>query len=699
MNSSILPIQPVNLRLFEQRYQQIQDTINNGTHHQLIQDVTLAIDDVFQSQLLVLLDIRAYAHAMEGHYQLACADAEQMIKHAPFLSSGYVRQGIVLSMYGRQAKAIEKFDYALQLANISSGNNIEQQEDIKRLNACKTAAILLNESRVDFIARLPVEIVNNIITLLPKSSKVSCIHVARIWAQRTLDCASAWKTFSADGNRVDNQVAAKTEHIAGHIEKLRINTSNKMVRSKYIQCMRNGLFKRLHSLTLTGCCTENLRPSAFALSTALWQTRTTLRCFEIHIDDDFNKITLADILLVCDRVTDLTYITHNTLVDVRDQDLSALHNESLPLLSLEIKSSNITKQTVKTVLQRYTQLRRLVINGCDSSAIDPIDQYATSNLEILGFNSRNIPKLASSQQQHQQQQYYAYQQSISSTGMRKIYAMNNDQRRIVHISTFFPIIYKNRKTLETVSVCLSDLTRDEAQEIISTYDDFRLENVVDITFWSTPRMQRLLLQSIPDTITTLKHVTIRYSEDASDIYRALLRLPPLETLRILSVDTTGLEKQCIIELFEQYAQLSESSCGSSLKTVSLWHGDLVDDTVLNVLGDIKTLHHVTLWDLHSVTTQGLHDLMKKLHNQLTCIDIKAMSAVTDNVISELGGSKTLTTIGLDGLPKVTNRGIRALVDKRSTIPKLSSLTITNCSLVTEECIQYANHKIDEVART
>ena len=280
MNSSILPIQPTNLPLFEQRYRHIQNTINNGTHHQLIQDVTMAIDDVFQSQLLVLLDIRAYAHAMEGHYQLACTDAEQMIEYAPHLPAGYVRQGIVFSMYGRQTKAIEKFDYALLIANNSSNNNNnntstqhaqqQQQEDIKRLIACKNEAISLNDRRVDFIARLPVEIVNSIITLLPKSSKVSCMRVARIWAQRTLDCASAWKTLSASGNRIDNQVAAKTECIAGHIEKLRIDTPNKIVRSKYIQCMRNGLFKRLRSLTMTGSNRNDIDYTQYKLYLLTW---------------------------------------------------------------------------------------------------------------------------------------------------------------------------------------------------------------------------------------------------------------------------------------------------------------------------------------------------------------------------------------------------------------------------------------------
>ncbi|KAI9268002.1 hypothetical protein BDA99DRAFT_504586 [Phascolomyces articulosus] len=718
MNKSILPIQPTHLGLFEQRFQQIQNTLNNGTHHQLIQDVTTAIDDVFQSQLLVLLDIRAYAHAMQGHYKLACTDAQQMIEYAPRVPTGYIRQGIIYSMYGRQTQAIEIFDRCLELPvvnyisdrklNKDSGQQqLQNENDMERLLACKNEAILLNQKRVDFIAQLPIEIINDIIPLLPKSTKVSCMRVSKIYCYRTLNCAGAWKTLSANESREDSQIAVMMESISGHIEKLRINTPNKAVCSKYLQCMRNGLFKRIRSLTMTGCCTGDLRSSAFVLSTALWQARSTLRYFEIHIDDDFNKVTLTDILLVCSNITDLTYIAHNTLVDLRDQDLIGLHNENLPLASLEVKSSNITKQTVKTILQRYIQLRRLVINGCDSSVIDSIDQYATENLEILGYNTRNVPTLQSQQQQQLSLppspplDDYTQNQDIKqmdvTRGLRKIIAMNNDQGRMVHTSTFFPIIYKNRKSIETISISLTDLIRDEVQDINSAYPDFRLNRLTDITFWPTPRLQRLLLQSIPSTITTLKHVTIRYSEDASDIYRMLLRLPPLETLRILSVDTTGLEKQCLVELFERYAQLSESSHGSvSLKTVSLWHGDLVDDTVLSVLGDIKTLHHVTLWDLHSVTTQGLQDLMKKLYNQLTCIDIKAMSAVTDIVVAELGGSDTLTTIGLDGLPKVTNQGIRALIDKKVSNPKLSSLTITNCSSVTDECIQYVKHKVDAV---
>ena len=191
---SVSSLELINLTLFGQIIQQIQNTIIESKYHQLIHDASAAIDQVLRTELLVLLDIRCNAYALQGHFELACIDAQQMIKCAPQLAAGYVRQGAIFSMYGYQKRAIEMYEQGLQhVATISNNgndnNNTEDQRDVQhsnteQLNHGKKEARAINNRKVDYFAQLSVEVTNIIIPLLEKNAKAACFSVSKTWREK-----------------------------------------------------------------------------------------------------------------------------------------------------------------------------------------------------------------------------------------------------------------------------------------------------------------------------------------------------------------------------------------------------------------------------------------------------------------------------------------------------------------------------------
>ncbi|KAI9250956.1 hypothetical protein BDA99DRAFT_563874 [Phascolomyces articulosus] len=83
-----------NQQLFEQYTQKPNINIQNCAYQQIIRDVTITIDHIVQSQLLVLFDIRAQVNFLQFEPEVACGDTPKMIQYAPDLATGYIRQDL-----------------------------------------------------------------------------------------------------------------------------------------------------------------------------------------------------------------------------------------------------------------------------------------------------------------------------------------------------------------------------------------------------------------------------------------------------------------------------------------------------------------------------------------------------------------------------------------------------------------------------
>ncbi|KAI9265136.1 hypothetical protein BDA99DRAFT_507852 [Phascolomyces articulosus] len=721
-NSSLtLSVQSIDFKAYQELFERLDKTIHHCQYRQVVHEATSAINQLFESHLLVLFDIRAHANAMQGHYDAACSDVRKMIKCAPGLTAGYARKGMICSISGRHTRAIKAFDEGLQKITATTADDREEikREEKQQLVAKKEKSIAMNNVAIDFLSILPNEIINEIIVQFPQETKMACLGVSQIWRRRVLECASTWKRLSFKKSSfmdMDQWLINITPYIGSFVENLTIDCTSQQTLFACLEHINSGYFSKVQSLKMPANSTCNFRPSSIdtTLFTAFSQMNDTLTYLNMDLGNNKDTITLANIVQLCTNLTDLQF-TNTPRLSTVVGDFSGVEYHGA-LVNLELKSFSITGQDIELVLQKCRSIRRLVMTGCNTSVLDPINMYAT-NLEILGYNpSFQIPGLDEKKK------------DWKMNGLRMIYC--NDGGPCVPTASLFPLIYKNRNTLEVVYAILSDLAQDQIQQFTTAYADFRLDHATSVAFWLFPSIQSFLLRSIRHS-TALARLHVTNVHDVDAFTQTLMDMPPLRKLSIshvhnnnnnneddndstsatigtttptnsssstttttgATVDTESDHSTSLIRLLSRYAKISRLD-QPSLESIKLRYWD-VNDSVLTTLADIKTLRMITLAGLNHVTTQGIQNLIKLLSEQeqpqLSGIKLNRMKAVTNDVIIGLGDIKGIATIELDELHRITDKGIKSLIDNPNH--RISKLKVKRCRFIGNKCLRYIKQKI------
>lgn len=155
------------------------------------------------SQLIEPLDTRAKALANGAQFDLALRDAAMMRALAPTSALGYLRAGSIYQQQGHQQAAMNMYKQGLMAVDPTN-------PWYSRLKTSYAAALEVQEKRVDFMSKLPADIVSMaIIPLLFESYELRqdtvCPHfnVCRTWCQRIL-ANNAFHFLLHDGGCVDD---------------------------------------------------------------------------------------------------------------------------------------------------------------------------------------------------------------------------------------------------------------------------------------------------------------------------------------------------------------------------------------------------------------------------------------------------------------------------------------------------------------
>ena len=236
--------------LFQEIEQNLNTAADSSDYIKTINYTTLGVDQLLPQLLTIFLDARSHAYSMQGRPDSAIADAHRLIGHSSTPADGHLRKANVFIMYGRQLQAIEACDEGLQ--NTVPGK--KQQGDVQQLQKEREMAIKCNEKQIDFVAKLPIEIVNDaIIPLLSQSAKTACLTVSKSWRNIVVDCSSVWETLPVDDN--DQETICNFSlipYIGRHIKSLKIKTQISAVHKAFFQFMKSGYFNRIESLKVTG---------------------------------------------------------------------------------------------------------------------------------------------------------------------------------------------------------------------------------------------------------------------------------------------------------------------------------------------------------------------------------------------------------------------------------------------------------------
>ncbi|KAI9268190.1 hypothetical protein BDA99DRAFT_358657 [Phascolomyces articulosus] len=702
MQTSRLPpfnIPFIDQPLFEQYIHKLNDCIQERAYQQTIHDATIVIDHLIQSQLLVLLDIRARAYSLHCQPKAASDDAEIMIQNASALAAGYIRQGSVFSMYGRQQQALEIYEKGIDKIRSTRNQSADppfDTKEIQKLEACVEEARALNDSRVDFFTWLPKECVYIIISLLSMEEKATCILVNNSWRQRIFECIdlAMWEDFLVGNRKHDMTLAKAAPYFACFTKTLTLDTWNVEACGAYMKHMADGYFKKLHLLKTTADSVFALKQNAGLLSSSFHSTGNTLRYLDLDMGRlTHDPVTLVEVLLTCHNVTDLSYryrAASESMFKIIFGDLSKLEQHALSLCNLTLgsryTSSIIKGNNLDIMLQQCPKLRRLVIHGCDTSILESIHAYAPK-LKILALNpgclhntvatptprTMRVPDLPSQ---------YNVDDDHDTPGLRALIVYNNE----VSLGEGLPIlptllfIYKNQTTLTSLNMDILDTKKISAEQMkmINTLRaNFKLSNLELLKLHLSPKTQEIFLGAIHN-VTTFKTLIITNIHDIPVLIKNMERIPCLTSLDMMkSMHSVAYKLQS--DFHQLFRLLAKGPIAGfpSLQQITLQDHPSIQDQVLDALGDIKTLSSITLGALKSVSTEGIHHLIQKTGSRLTDIKFIDMNVVTDATLMALCGCNNLATIQLENLQRVTNAGVDDLFS-HTTSDRLKDVIVKNC---------------------
>ncbi|KAI7847050.1 hypothetical protein BDC45DRAFT_576259 [Circinella umbellata] len=684
-------IQPqVDPVLVRTSYDSIVTAWANHDYKQITYLSTNSIASIRQCQLVPFLNIRARAYGMEGSFNKAIQDANEIIKYAPESGIGYLRLGNLLHMQGRQSAAIILYEEAL--TKIS-----KQDPDYQQLVKDKKKAEEENKKRVDMITMLPIELVYDIFQHLPETTKaVACMDVSRGWREKISQCQILWRTILDNFDGCDNGsavlISRVVPHIAHHVKNVTISMENKKVGNTYLGYMRKGHFKRIKNLTLEGEAVNGISymNTLMPFTDALWQMRNTLTKLDITSTDyQDSKIRISDLLFYCKNLQTLVMNVDCPL----DGFIGEMENLAGPyntLVDVELTTSHTAGQALKPLLQYCPKIRRLCLNGCISDVVDLVDELYNDNLEIFAYN----PSFEITSLEEKDKEFYD-----GPPGLREIYTPNGGDGP--QADGFLSLLRKNQKSLQTVYANLEMPEKQEAQgepypNFIPVDEQWYFERLQHLTYWcgGYDVVESMLLQSLKlCTTTPLRLFSAVSSPHIPMIADALVKLPPVENIELCHTKyddgNKGRQSSAIVQLFNYYAAFSPLD--QTFSKIWFEYCDFITDDVLDSLTQIKTIQRVYFSGTCTVPShESLLVFLQKMSHQLTDVMFVDINHIGDDALNLLCKMEHLEKLSLEQIPEITEEGIKHLADNARA---LCSLTINNCTELSDDTVLYINKKI------
>ena len=226
-----------------------------------------------------ILETVSIAYMKKSKFSQALEVAEKMIEYTPTLAIGYLQAGDTLAAQGRHKHAIDVYGRGLAQASIDDDHYASLQKH-------KAASQAQLDKRVDFITRLPNDVVQIIVALLSAhiTALVISMDVSTTWRQIICDCPRGWSCIMP----LDKVIFPFVPMIGHHIRKMSVTEF--FDPSLLLKSVIDGQFCSLESLNLQGeRLTLNNERSSFANSTRFrpWG-KPSLESFSTPVGHTYN---------------------------------------------------------------------------------------------------------------------------------------------------------------------------------------------------------------------------------------------------------------------------------------------------------------------------------------------------------------------------------------------------------------------------
>ncbi|KAI7853087.1 hypothetical protein BDC45DRAFT_512263 [Circinella umbellata] len=689
----ILDVNPVSTS-----FTKVGKAINNLDYKLAAKWASSSIDLIRRSLLFTVLEHRAYALSKLNKSEAAIQDAKEMISIAPNLSRGYL---ILCNMYAIQGKQQHVIDvYKTALENVKDYSSQHQQILIQE----KIKAEQQNKKCVDFITRLPKELLYSIFFHLDQRSKsICCWDVSKKWRIVLLKRSMVWSTLNINDD-VDQATTRRVSnilpHISTHIRTLIINTEDQDTCSRYLVDIYQGCLNSVKSLQIKMKSTKDMKPVLLKglITMGIPQLGNTLTDLTLNFlrneMDASIVIKLSDLLFAAPKLKHLEYTVPQYLSNING-DFTRLATLEHPLIDLYLSPLETTRNSIEPLLKHCRQLRCLNVHYCMEDFTDLFETYCP-NLQLLGYNFddnlKNRTRIICDNKFISKDNIG---QSRRHGGLKELYMADYSMTGMTKFQHSISLIKNNATTLEVININDFFSISKHQQCGSSAMDDILgLPKLKNLTFGHSDEQHpiaNLLLRSFSFSPAL---TTLRLSKEANlqTIIDSLLLLKrPLQNLKLALVNENSNNQ--LMRLFNYYISLlSLSSLSSSPtpttspSTTTLAKIELSDeanhltDKVLDIISNIKT---IKCFDVYSESTkisrEGLTRMFKKL-NAITHVELGGFNFIDDKeivVIAQILKDR-LTHIRLYYLNNLTTFGVILLMEYAT---RLKNIIVSDCPMI------------------
>ncbi|KAI9246731.1 hypothetical protein BDA99DRAFT_526806, partial [Phascolomyces articulosus] len=582
----------------------IRNAYQNHSLDQVIDLSTDAIHHVQQWDLIPVLDRRAHAFGMKGHFEKAVQDAEEIISFAPTRAIGYLRLGQLFAMQGKQLAAIQIYEEALTKVEKQQDNGDSgHQELIQR----KMRAMEKNDQRLDFITVFPLEIIDSIFEGFGENTKLISMQVSTKWRNTVMHCPNTWKTLNYDfyyfWDRPDRvaEMMPVVPHVAKHVMYMHIGTNSEEMCQKNLELLEKGYFKRIKTLEMTDSCVKHLTlPNRLiSLTNALWQIRSTLTKLNMSFLNIKTQPSIAELLFYLPHLKTLILdIKHDPLEkSIGHMEYLGGPHVALEDVELETRYKGSSGRVIKPFLEYCPNIRRLVLENCSHSIINAVNEICNERLQIFAC-STSIFHGITSLEDLDHREYYD-----GPLGLREI-IIEGGYDDVVPAEIFLRLLYKNRKSLEKVVANLNltqQLPPGEAPYFshhhATRYQQWYFERLRQLTFWSDNDVltEAMFLKPISSCKTPFELFSVaNNTPNIPMIVDTLIHLPPVEILEFMGAEYDEEQSTALVRLFDYYASFPPEE-KKTLHTIRFRYFHFMTDQVLLALSRVASLRTIDFY--------------------------------------------------------------------------------------------------------
>ncbi|KAG2216252.1 hypothetical protein INT45_010118 [Circinella minor] len=686
-------------------FENVKNAYDHREYDEIIRQTTDTIAHIEQMELLWLLERRAYALSMKSKFLAAEHDAETMIEYAPSLPQGYLCFGKLLSMQGKQKRASKVYQEGLEKVatnDLAYGQLLQAKKRVDEKS----------NYHFDLVSALPIEIMDEIVSLLSEAERSDLFHVSTTWSQGLENCQKAWKYIYNDHPSDDDIAVSRIlPKIAKRISHLVITAIEKKVWLKYLEHLEKGHFRNLKSLGLT----------VMPLMNGFWNKRHTLTEIALRFYEGRSRITITDILFYLPYLETLILEVQEPLANVLGE-LEALQEPHRSLIDLSLDTSSTSGDALKSLTRWCPYVRRLSLWKTESNALDIVTDYFP-NVEMLMYNYSSEPLLTLHEVLNQE--YNNNEPIIPIINMNNMYTKqeqgklrafySNVQWQSVSGNAFFRLLQKNQKTLEIIHADLS-LTGQEdiVTELDNVFPDYvtkaasavlNFDRLKKITLWPD-RYGAYELLFWRTTGPSLKYFKSFKTHDLPALVDALISSKQLlETLGFAEVynrlddQEDTLDIQSWVRLFNEYATTSLPGTNTTKKLRNVMFDECfnMSDDILDVLANIKTIKGLGFRGTCRITRQGFKNFFIKLNKQNVQITKLLLEKIQcrfgepvldrDTLLYIISTMEELEVLHLNYIDWLTCDDIEELVH---TAKKLNTLVVKGYDIHSEKIISSIN---------